>query len=145
MEPALRALDAAGHHIEHGYLSSLHADILLATGRGDAARAILEQALARNGTTGERWFDAELHRLLAASAPDPGTAEHHLHEALEISRRQQARLWQLRASRDLARLWAERGERQRALDLLAPVHGWFTEGFGTTDLIEAKAVLDRLA
>ncbi len=145
MEPALRALDAAGHHIEHGYLSSLHADILLATGRGDAARAILEQALARNATTGERWFDAELHRLLAASAPDPGTAEHHLHEALEISRGQQARLWQLRASRDLARLWAERGERQRALDLLAPVHGWFTEGFGTADLIEAKAVLDQLA
>ncbi len=145
MEPALQALDAAGHHIELGYLSSLRADLLLRMADREAARILLEEALARHARTGERWFDAELQRMLAAAAPDDATAERHLESALEIARRQQARLWELRAARDLARLWSARGERQRALDLLAPVYDGFTEGFATPDLIEAKAVLDRLA
>ena len=75
---------------------------------------------------------------LLVSQPDSGE------QALEIARRQQARSLELRAARDLVRLWAERGERQRALDLLTPVCDWFTEGFDTADLIEAKALLDNL-
>ena len=66
-----------------------------------------------------------------------------MNQALDVARQQEARLLELRASRDLARLWAERGERQQALDLLAPVYDWFTEGFDTPDLVEAKALLDQ--
>jgi predicted ATPase len=64
--------------------------------------------------------------------------------ALEVAREQQAKLWELRAATSLARLWAEQGERQRARDLLAPIYGWFTEGFDTADLKDAKALLDEL-
>jgi predicted ATPase len=64
--------------------------------------------------------------------------------ALDLSREQHAKTFELRAAMSLARLWAERGERQRAHDLLATIYGWFTEGFGTRDLIEAKALLDVL-
>ena len=67
-----------------------------------------------------------------------------MQKTLDVARQQNARWPELRASRDLARLWAERGERQRALDLLAPVYDWFTEGFDTPDLVEAKALLDEL-
>jgi predicted ATPase len=94
-------------------------------------------------------FHAELHRLAArmllAGPEDAPAAESHLKTAIRIAQRQRARMWELRAARDLANLWAERGERQKAHDLLAPVYGWFTEGFDTPDLVEAKALLDSLA
>ncbi len=67
-----------------------------------------------------------------------------LEEALRTAERQNARSWQLRSARDLARLWAENGERQKALDLLFPVYDWFEEGFDTPDLVDAKALLDEL-
>jgi predicted ATPase len=67
-----------------------------------------------------------------------------LQAAIDVARQQNARWPELRASCDLARLWAERGERQQALDLLAPVYAWFSEGFDTPDLVEAKALLDEL-
>ena len=72
-------------------------------------------------------------------------AERSFLKALEVARSQEARSLELRAASDLARLWAERGERGRAADLLAPIYGWFTEGFDTLDLKEAKALLDALA
>jgi predicted ATPase len=68
-----------------------------------------------------------------------------LQDAIDVARQQSARWPELRASRDLARLWADRGERQRAQDLFAPVYDWFTEGFDTPDLLEAKALLEELA
>ncbi len=144
VEPALRALYAASHRIEHGYLSSLRADLLRQAGRVVEARTVLEQSLAEDSATGEQWFDAELHRMLGAGADSVTAAEHHFAAALDLARQQQAKLWELRVSRDLARLWAERGERQRALDLLVPVYDWFSEGFATPDLLEAKALLDAL-
>jgi class 3 adenylate cyclase/tetratricopeptide (TPR) repeat protein len=144
MAAALAALDSAAHHIELAYLSSLRADVLQQAGRIAEARALLEQGLARNAATGEGWFDAELHRLLAGCADDAGTAGRHLDAALEISRGQEAKLWELRAARDLARLRAGQGRRQEALDLLAPVLGWFTEGFALPDLVESRKLLETL-
>jgi predicted ATPase len=104
------------------------------------------EALALIGRTREVWFTPELHRLkgLVPSATY-AEAERQFQCALDIAQGQRSMLWQLRASISLARLWREQGKRQQAHDLLAPVYGWFTEGFNTLDLKEAKALLDELA
>jgi len=107
--------------------------------------------------TGERYYEAELHRqrgelLLrreAKSHPAPDSWEQHEAEtcfqhALDVSRQQQAKSLELRAAMSLARLWQHQGKRQEAYALLAPIYGWFTEGFDTTDLQEAKALLAEL-
>ena len=100
--------------------------------------------------TGERWYEAEILRMageiaLMSSVPDAAKAQAHLQRALEIAHTQQARSWELRAATSLARLWRDEGRRAEARDLPAPVCGWFTEGFDTRDLREAKALLDELA
>jgi predicted ATPase len=99
--------------------------------------------------TGEHFWEAEQHRLqaellLVDSTADQTTAAAYLHQALEVARHQQAKSLELRAATSLARLWQSQGKRREAYDLLAPVYGWFTEGFGTADLQEAKALLDEL-
>jgi predicted ATPase len=76
---------------------------------------------------------------------DTAKAQAHFERALEIARAQQARSWELRAATNLARFWRDQGQGAQALDLLEPVYGWFTEGFDTLDLKEAKALLDELA
>lgn len=83
--------------------------------------------------------------LLAAPGGTPAVAEACFHQALDLARRQEVKSLELRAATSLARLWAGQGERGKAQDLLAPVHGWFTEGFDTADLVEARALLDELA
>ncbi len=98
--------------------------------------------------TGERWLDAELNRhkgqlLLRQGHPEP--AEQLYRKALSIATEQAAKLWELRASVNLARLRRDQGRRAAARDLLAPVYGWFTEGFDAPDLKEAKALLGELA
>ena len=100
--------------------------------------------------TGERWFEPELHRLkaeaLIASIPgDPAGAEASLGRALSVAREQGAKFWELRVATTLARLWRDQGRRREAGDLLAPVYGWFTEGFDTPVLQAAKDLLDELA
>ena len=95
-----------------------------------------------------RLFEAELRRIegelrLLAGAPE-AEAEACFAEALAVARRQEARSFELRAATSLARLWRDQGRRAEAHDLLAPVHGWFTEGFDTPDLRDAKALLDEL-
>jgi hypothetical protein len=127
----------------------LMADARLRLGQVEAAMAAAREGLTRAECTGERVRNAELHRLTAAChragpGADPGAAEVALQTALRVAREQGARMWELRAACDLARLWAERGERQKAHELLAPVYGWFTEGFNTPDLKAAKVVLDEL-
>lgn len=97
-----------------------------------------------------RYYEAEPCRLkgsllLQLSAPDFGQAETCLAQALDIARRQQAKSWELRAAISLARLWQHQGKRHDARAVLAPVYGWFIEGFDTADLQEAKALLDALA
>jgi predicted ATPase len=77
-------------------------------------------------------------------APDVAKAEMHLHRALEIARAQRAKSWELRAATSLAKLWCDRGDRQKARELLVPIYNWFTEGFNTRDLREAKALVDVL-
>ena len=97
--------------------------------------------------TGERWFEAELNRHKGHLLLRQGrtqAAEELYRKALSIAREQQAKLWELRAAVSLARLWRDQGRRSEAHDLLAPVYSWFTEGFDTLDLREAKALLDDL-
>ena len=101
-------------------------------------------------TTKEKWFEAEIHRVageiaLMSPEPDAAKAEAYFERALAVARKQQAKSWELRAAMSMARLWRDQGKRQEARDLLAPVYGWFTEGFDTLDLKEAKALLDSLA
>ena len=81
---------------------------------------------------------------LLSVEPDAANAEAYFERALAIARHQQAKSWELRAAMSMARLWRDQGKRQQARDLLAPVFGWFTEGFDTRDLKEAKALLDEL-
>jgi predicted ATPase len=106
-------------------------------------------ALERVRQTGERWFEGELHRrtgemLLDLPEPDEAEAGIRFRRAVEVARRQDAKMWELRAATSLARLWAGQGEQRKAHDLLAPIYGWFSEGFDTADLKEAKALLDEL-
>ena len=82
--------------------------------------------------------------LLQQAIPDVSQAASCFHQALDLARSQQAKSWELRAATSLARLWQSQDKRQDAYDLLAPVYGWFTEGFDTADLQEAKALLDEL-
>ena len=101
-------------------------------------------------TTKETWSQAEVHRVageIALSSPEPNAAKAaaFFEHALATARRQQAKSWELRAAMSLARLWRDHGKVQQARELLAPVYGWFTEGFDTRDLKEAKALLEELA
>ncbi len=118
--------------------------------RGDraAALAALREGLEIADATGEHKWDAELHRLtgtvlLAENKLGEGQAS--LHQAIRIAQAQQAKSLELRAARDLAWLWGEQHRRTEARDLLAPIYGWFTEGFDTPDLKEAKALLEELS
>ena len=112
-----------------------------------AALAASREGLEIAGATGEHMWDVELHRvtgtvLLAENKLDEGQAS--LQQAIRIARDQRAKSLELRAAGDLARLWGEQGRRAEARDLLTPVYGWFTEGFDTADLKDAKALLDQL-
>jgi predicted ATPase len=101
-------------------------------------------------TTKEKWFEAEVNRIagdIALLSPerDAAKAEAYFERALAVARRQQAKSFELRAAMSLARLWRDQGKMQQARELLAPVYGWFTEGFDTRDLKEAKGLLEELA
>jgi predicted ATPase len=101
-------------------------------------------------STGERVWAAEVQRLagevaLLSPRADANEAQIHFECALAIARQQQAKSWELRASMSLTRLWRDQGKVQQARELLAPVYGWFTEGFDTRDLKEAKVLLAELA
>ena len=101
-------------------------------------------------TAKERWFEAEANRIagdiaLRSPAPDIAKAEAYFERALAVARKQQAKSLELRAAMSMARLWRDQGKRDEARDLLAPVYGWFTEGFDTLDLKEAKALWEQLA
>jgi predicted ATPase len=111
------------------------------------ALASLDDALQVVERTGERWFAAELNRLKGELLMRQGNsegAEELYHKALAIAEQQEAKLWELRAAASLARLRRDQGRHAEARDLLAPVYDWFTEGFDTPDLTEAKALLDEL-
>jgi predicted ATPase len=114
----------------------------------DASRTISEARETVDGTN-ERWCEAEVARAageVASLGPeqDSADARKHFERALAVARQQQAKSWELRAAMSLARLWRSQGKPQQARELLAPVYGWFTEGFDTLDLKNAKALLEEL-
>jgi len=128
------------------YLSTAHAELR----QFDEAWHCVGEAMTAMETTKETWCEAEVHRLVGEIAlmsehPDAAKAETHFDHALAVARQQQAKSWELRAAMSMARLWRDQGKRNEARELLAPVYGWFTEGFDTLDLKEAKALLDELA
>jgi predicted ATPase len=118
-------------------------------GQPEAGLTCLATALTLVEMTEERWWEAEVYRLkgellLRFPLPDMPQATACLHQALAVARRQQARTLELRAALSLSRRWQQQGKQAEAYELLAPIYGWFTEGFDTADLQEAKALLDAL-
>ena len=123
------------------------AEVLCCAGDYNGAAAALAEAEAAIAAAGGRWWEAEIHRLkglLLLSRRALAESAAYFEHAIEIARQQQAKSLELRAATSLARLWGERGRRAEARALLAPVCGWFTEGFDTTDLKVAKGLLDEL-
>jgi predicted ATPase len=128
------------------YLAKAYAQV----GQFDDAWRCIGEAKSTVETAGERWCEAEVYHVngeIALMSPkqDAPQAETHFERARAVARQQQAKSWELRAAMSLARLWRDQGKTQQARELLAPVYGWFTEGFDTRDLKEAKALLEELA
>ena len=148
MRVALAAYRATGARLQSTHHLILLAQALAACGRYDEGISALREAAALVEETRERYVEAEVHRLqgnlLLAQGGDGAAAECCYSHSLEVARAQGAHSLELRAASDLARLWADRGDRGRARDLLAPIFEWFTEGFDTADLKEVKALLDEL-
>jgi predicted ATPase len=129
-----------------GQLAIAYAEL----GQLDDARRCIDDAIDKVERSKEKWCEAEVHRIageivLKSPAPDTEQAEKCFDRALAVARQQQAKSWELRAATSMARLWRSQGKPQQARELLAPVYGWFSEGFDTLDLKEAKALLDDLA
>jgi predicted ATPase len=137
----------------HNYLqvfTCLLAESHMRAGQYPEALECLAQAGAVGEKSGERWWEARIHQargqvLLCCGSGNREAAAESLQTAIHIARAQAARSVELRTSMSLARLWAEQGKRTEAHDLLAPVYGWFTEGFDTPDLKDARALLGALA
>jgi predicted ATPase len=118
--------------------------------RFDDAWRCIGEAMTAVETSGESWCEAEVHRIageiaLKSPNPDAANAETYFKRALAVAHQQQAKSWELRAAMRMARLWRDQGKQEEARELLAPVYGWFTEGFDTLDLKEARALLDELS
>ena len=127
-------------------MARAHAEV----GLFDDAWHSIDKALTLIEKTKERWFEAEVNRIageitLMSPEPDAAKAETYFERALTVARDQQAKSWELRAAMSMARLWHDQGRPKQARELLAPIFGWFTEGFDTLDLKEARALLDTLA
>jgi class 3 adenylate cyclase/predicted ATPase len=144
---SLRSTGAALYEPWHlWHLAIAYADL----GQHGDARHCIEDAIDKVETSKEKWCEAEVHRIageiaLKSLVPDTEKAEKHFERALSVARRQQLRSFELRATMSLARLWRDQGKTVEARELLAPVYGWFTEGFDTRDLKDAKTLLDQLA
>jgi predicted ATPase len=118
-------------------------------GQLDDARRRIGEAIVLVETSNERWSQTEVHRVAGEIArmspePDVAKAEAYFERALSVARAQEAKSWELRTAMSLARLWRDQSKRQQARELFAPIYGWFSEGFDTLDLKEAKALLDEL-
>ena len=147
----LAALRATGAALRLPYYLALLAEACRHAGQGTVGLTLIADASAQAATTGEGWWQAELYRLKGELLVQEGgthavrEAEECVRLALTVARRQQAKSLELRAAMSLARLWQQQGQRTEAYELLAPIYGWFTEGFDTADLQEAKALLAALA
>jgi TolB-like protein/DNA-binding winged helix-turn-helix (wHTH) protein/class 3 adenylate cyclase/predicted ATPase len=138
---------AIGTELWMPHFTALLAKACEIAGQIEEAATLVDEAQHIIERTGERWFAAELYRhkgQLLSRQGHAGAAEELYRKALGIAREQEAKLWELRAAASLARLWRNQGRCAAARDLLAPVYGWFTEGFATPDLVAAKTLLDEL-
>ena len=132
------------------FFEGLLAEIEAEADGAEGALTRISEALMLSTETGEHWTDAFLYRirgeiLLKRDPRNSAPTEEAFLTAITIAREQQARSFELRAAMSLARLWRDQGKPHQAGELLAPVYGWFTEGFDTPDLKEAKALLEELA
>jgi TOMM system kinase/cyclase fusion protein len=145
----LTACRSVGLELLRPYFLALLAEVYGDTGQIDAGLAVLAEALAVTEHTGERCWEAEQYRLrgelLQQAGEDACQAETCFRQALEVARHQQSKSLELRAAMSLSRLWQQQGKRAEARELLVPIYGWFTEGFDTADLQDAKALLEELA
>ena len=147
IEDGLEAYRATGARLFVPYFLGLLGTTHRAAGEGPAGERLLAEALDAGRASDERWFEAELYRLkgeLRLAGGDRAAAEACFLSAIAFARERNAKLWELRATTSLARLWADGGKRAEASSLLVPVYGWFTEGFDSPDLRDAKALLDEL-
>jgi predicted ATPase/class 3 adenylate cyclase len=140
---------ATRHRMRAPYHLSLLAETLHRSGRTDEGLRALAEAVVLVAETEERWWEAELHRLkgemlLSLAIPDASEAEACYRSAIAVAQRQGAKMLELRTATSLARLWRDQGKCTEAYDLLAPVYGWFTEGFNSSDVNEAKLLLEML-
>jgi predicted ATPase len=144
---SLRLTGAVLYEPRHlSFLAMAYAEL----GQLDDAWRCIGDAIEKVERSKEKWCEAEVHRIageiaLMSLAPNPDKAEANFDRALGVARQQRAKSWELRAAMSMARLRRDQGKREEARELLAPVYGWFTEGFDTLDLKEAKALLDELA
>jgi predicted ATPase len=150
MRQGLTAYQATGAEVFRPYYLAFLTEAYGKVGQAEEGLTVLAQALVAVHKTGERLYEAELYRLkgellLVRSAENHEEAEASFQQALLVACQQQAKSLELRAAMSLGRLWQHQGKRQEAYDLLAPIYAWFTEGFDTADLQEAKALLDALA
>jgi predicted ATPase len=150
MRQGIAAELATGEKTHQAHFLGLLAERYGEVGRLKEGLDLLTEALAVIDTTEARYYEAELHRLkgqlLLQQSPDNATeAESCFHQAISIARKQSAKSWELRAATSLARLWQSQGKRDEARELLGGVYEWFTEGFDTADLIDAKTLLDELS
>ncbi len=127
------------------YLARAQAEV----GQFDLVGRCIGEAMTAVETAKERWYEAEVSRIageiaLLSPEPDVAKAEAHFGRALAVAQKQRAKSWELRAATSMARLWRDQGRRPQARKLLAPIHGWFNEGFDTLDLKQAKRLLDEL-
>ena len=144
------AYRATGAELTRPYFLALLAEAYGAIAQPESGLTVLAEALTLMDTTGERVWEPELHRLKGAlllqqSADNHAEAQACFQQALDVARSQQVKLLELRTATSLSRLWQQQGKRAEARQLLAEVYNWFTEGFDTPDLREAKALLDVLA
>ena len=150
MTSALKALQSTGTTLWMPRSKTLLAFAHVHAEEIENAWRCIDDAITAVETTKERWFEAEVYRMageitVLEPEPDAAKAEAHFERALCVAREQKARSWELRAAMSMARLWRDQGKRQQAHDLLAPVYGWFTEGFDTLDLKQARNLLEELA
>jgi class 3 adenylate cyclase/predicted ATPase len=145
----ISAFQSTGATLTVPYCFAFFAKAYVELGQFDKAWGCIDQAISLIETTKETWCEAEINRVageiaLRSPVPDAVKAEAYFERALAVARSQQAKSWELRAAMSMARLWCDQGKPLEAHDLLAPVYGWFTEGFDTSDLKEAKALLAKL-
>jgi len=157
MYQGMAAWRAMGAEFLQPYFVALLAEAYKKAEQAEAGLTLLAQALAVLHKNGERMWEAELYRLkgellllqvAGRGGPRPAPTEEVetcFRQALDVARHQQAKSWELRAAMSLSRLWQQQGKRAKARELLAPIYGWFTEGFDTADLQEAKALLAELS